>query len=506
MSPDAPVRGGRLEADQITVRFGGHQALIDVSLCAEPGRVTGLIGPNGAGKTTTFNVLCGLQSTVRGQVRLDGTDISGLAPHKRARLGLARTFQRLETFSLLTVRENVMAGAELAPRAIRRGRDAEATADALLERLGLGDVADEKVEGLPTGSARLVELGRALAGEPRVLLLDEPSSGLNEAETAAMGAVLDDLADDGLTIVLVEHDMSLVMGSCHDIYVLDFGKVLTRGTPAEVQADEQVQRAYLGDQRDEPATAGGSGHPVFDDPSDAPLAPVIEVHDLCAGYGGIDVISDVSFEVAAGEVFALLGPNGAGKTTTLGVIAGLVPATSGTVALCGQRVLGADADALARAGLCTVPEGRGIFPNLTVAENLWMASFSGAARADIEERAYARFPRLGERREQLAGTMSGGEQQMLAMARALATDPALLILDELSMGLAPLVVRELYEQVAAIAAEGLSILVVEQFAHEVLGVADTAAIMLHGRIGRIGAPADIADELAAAYLTGATAD
>ncbi|MEZ5140734.1 MAG: ATP-binding cassette domain-containing protein [Acidimicrobiales bacterium] len=504
MSPDAPVRGGRLEADQITVRFGGHQALIDVSLCAEPGRVTGLIGPNGAGKTTTFNVLCGLQSTVRGQVRLDGTDISGLAPHKRARLGLARTFQRLETFSLLTVRENVMAGAELAPRAIRRGRDAEATADALLERLGLGDVADEKVEGLPTGSARLVELGRALAGEPRVLLLDEPSSGLNEAETAAMGAVLDDLADDGLTIVLVEHDMSLVMGSCHDIYVLDFGKVLTRGTPAEVQADEQVQRAYLGDQRDEPTAAGGSGHPVFDDPSDAPLAPVIEVHDLCAGYGGIDVISDVSFEVAAGEVFALLGPNGgqdhhARRDRRAGARherhrGPLRPACSAP-ARTPSPAPGSAPSPRAGASSRTSPSPR---------TSGWPAS--RVRRADIEERAYARFPRLGERREQLAGTMSGGEQQMLAMARALATDPALLILDELSMGLAPLVVRELYEQVAAIAAEGLSILVVEQFAHEVLGVADTAAIMLHGRIGRIGAPADIADELAAAYLTGATAD
>jgi ABC-type branched-subunit amino acid transport system ATPase component len=504
--PDAPLRGGRLEADQLTVRFGGHQALADVSLCAEPGRVTGLIGPNGAGKTTTFNVLCGLQATVRGRVRLDGQDITELAPHKRARLGLARTFQRLETFSLLSVRENIVAGAELAPRAIRRGRDVQATADALLERLGLTAVADERMERLPTGSARLVELGRALAGEPRVLLLDEPSSGLDETETAAMGAVLDDLAADGLSILLVEHDMSLVMGSCHDIYVLDFGKVLTNGAPDDIQADPEVQRAYLGDQREEPARARGRAHPVFDDPAELGPAPVIEVHDLCAGYGGIDVVSDVTFEVAAGEVFALLGPNGSGKTTTLAVIAGLLPASSGTVSICGQSVLGAEADALARAGLCTVPEGRGIFPNLTVAENLWMASFAGASRSDIEERAYARFARLAERRDQLAGTMSGGEQQMLAMARALATDPALLILDELSMGLAPLVVRELYEQVAAIAAEGLSILVVEQFAHEVLGVADTAAIMLHGRLGRIGAPADIAEELASAYLTGATAD
>jgi len=499
--------GGRLEADQITVRFGGHQALADVSLTAEPGRITGLIGPNGAGKTTTFNVLCGLQASVRGRVRLDGQDITSLSPHKRARQGLARTFQRLETFSLLTVRENVMAGAELPPRALRKGRNPQAIADELIERLGLGAVADLRVESLPTGSARLVELGRALAGQPRVLLLDEPSSGLDESETAALATVLSDLAAEGLGVLLVEHDMSLVMGSCDDIYVLDFGQILTRGTPEEIQSDVRVQRAYLGEQRDDiDAAPTVRTHPVFDRPDIATPAPVIEVRGLCAGYGDLDVISDVTFEVAPGEVFALLGPNGAGKTTTLDVIAGLLPATAGSVSLCGHRVLGADADALARAGLCMVPEGRGIFPNLTVVENLWMASFSGEGRHDITERAFDRFPRLAERRDQVAGTMSGGEQQMLAMARALATDPAVLILDELSMGLAPLIVRDLYEQVAAIAAEGLSILVVEQFAHEVLGVADTAAIMLHGRIGRIGRPVDIAEELASAYLTGTMGD
>jgi branched-chain amino acid transport system ATP-binding protein len=188
------------------------------------------------------------------------------------------------------------------------------------------------------------------------------------------------------------------------------------------------------------------------------------------------------------------------------VIAGLLPASSGSVAICGRGVLGADADELARAGICTVPEGRGIFPNLSVAENLWMATHTGASRKHVEEVAYSRFPRLGERRSQTAGTLSGGEQQMLAMARAMATDPALLILDELSMGLAPLVVHELYEQVGAIAATGISILVVEQFAHEVLGVADTAAIMLHGRVATIGAPSAIAAELETAYLSGAMAE
>jgi ABC-type branched-subunit amino acid transport system ATPase component len=494
-----------LEAKELTVRFGGHVAVSEVDLRVRAGAVTGLIGPNGAGKTTTFNALCGLQAVSRGRVLLDGHDVSSLAPHKRARLGLGRTFQRLETFSLLTVRENVLAGAEFRQRKAG-GATATAVADGLLDQLGLGDVADERVDGLPTGRARLVEVARALANGPRVLLLDEPSSGLNEAETAEFATVLHQLTDDGLAVLLVEHDMSLVMSACEDIYVLDFGRIIAAGDPAAVQADERVRTAYLGDdETPSPSIAVHEETAADHEQRVEGAVPVLEVRDLAAGYGDFDVIDDISFDVAEGEVFALLGPNGAGKTTTLQVIAGLLPASSGSVAICGRGILGADADELARAGLCTVPEGRGVFPNLSVAENLWMATHTGARRRDVEEIAYARFPRLGERRGQTAGTLSGGEQQMLAMARAMATDPALLILDELSMGLAPLVVHELYQQVAAIAATGISILVVEQFAHEVLGVADTAAIMLHGRLATVGQPTDIAAELETAYLSGAMA-
>lgn len=489
-----------LQVSDLSVSFGGHIAVDHVSLHASAGRITGLIGPNGAGKTTTFNALCGLQSTTNGTIRIGDTDITKAAPHKRARQGLARTFQRLETFSLLSVRENVLTGAEFR----RTGKDdPEELTDQLLRQLGLLDVADERVDSLPTGRARLVEVGRALASRPRLLLLDEPSSGLNESETKDLAEVLRFVADAGLAVLMVEHDMSLVMGSCEEIHVLDFGRIIASGSPAEVQADPAVRAAYLGD--DDTVAEHISHRSPISDPEGEASTPVLSVRDLAAGYGDFDVVEDVEFDIAAGEVFALLGPNGAGKTTVLQVIAGLVPASRGSVAICGRNILGADADALARAGLCTVPEGRGIFPNLSVAENLWMASYAAASRSEVEEAAFARFPRLAERRTQTAGTMSGGEQQMLAMARALATDPALLILDELSMGLAPLIVADLYERVAEIAASGLSILVVEQFAHEVLGVADTAAIMLHGRIQRIGPPAEINAELEAAYLSGAIA-
>jgi len=231
------------------------------------------------------------------------------------------------------------------------------------------------------------------------------------------------------------------------------------------------------------------------------VSPILELRNVRAGYGSINVLHGVNLSIARGEVVALLGPNGAGKSTTIKVISGLLRPSAGHLIVAGRDVTGASAGALARAGLCTIPEGRGVFPNLTVRENLLMATFSGQKLGDIEDKTYARFPRLGERRTQLAGTMSGGEQQMLSLARALATDPVILLLDELSMGLAPLIVAELYAQVATIAAEGVSVLVVEQFARTVLGVADTAVLLAHGTVRMSGKASEIGDDvLAGAYL------
>ncbi|WP_280319043.1 ABC transporter ATP-binding protein [Nocardia wallacei] len=219
-----------------------------------------------------------------------------------------------------------------------------------------------------------------------------------------------------------------------------------------------------------------------------------------AAYDAITVLHGVNLEVASGQVVALLGPNGAGKTTALKVIAGIHPITSGRLLLGGRDVTGAPPRDLARAGVCLIPEGRGVFPNLTVRDNLLMMTFTGRPRAEIEEIAFTRFPILGKRAGQIAGTLSGGEQQMLALARGLATDPAVLLLDELSMGLAPLVVGQLYEQVAEIARQGVAVLVVEQFAAAVLGIADHAAVLVRGRVSRRGHPDAIRDELAALYL------
>ena len=235
-----------LATEDIVVRFGGLRALSEASIDVDPGRVTGLIGPNGAGKTTLFNVITGLQDPDAGRVVLDGVNITRYSPFRRARMGISRTFQKLEAFTSLSARDNVLVAAEQRRAWDRSAFNPPAVADELLERVGIGDVAQFMVGTLPTGTARLVELARALALNPRVLLLDEPSSGLNEHETASMAMLLRQLVADGLAVLLVEHDMSLVMGTCETIYVLEFGQMIAVGTPQEIQASEAVQAAYLG--------------------------------------------------------------------------------------------------------------------------------------------------------------------------------------------------------------------------------------------------------------------
>ena len=230
-----------LEVADVTVRFGGNVAVDDVSLAAEAGAVTGLIGPNGAGKTTLFNVITGLQPPTAGRVALAGRDVTGLRTAKRARLGLARTFQRLELFGVLTAHDNVRLAAS-----IKGASDPAAIADELLERVGVAAAAHIRADQLPTGQARLVELARACACRPSVLLLDEPASGLSETETHAFGALLRELAAEGMAVVLVEHDVPLVLEVCDRIHVLDAGRMLASGTASEIRTDQRVHDAYLG--------------------------------------------------------------------------------------------------------------------------------------------------------------------------------------------------------------------------------------------------------------------
>ncbi len=236
-----------LRVQGVGVSFGGVQALNDVDLAVTMGTITGLIGPNGAGKTTLFNVITGLQVQDRGQIVLDGEDISDLKPHKRARLGLARTFQRLETFGSMTVYENVLTGAEISKSwAHPESALPKEIALKAIDRVGISSIANQRADSLPVGLARMVEVARALATNPQVLLLDEPSSGLNEEESVHFANLLIQLANEGLALLLVEHDMEMVMRICAFLYVLDFGRLLAAGTPKVVQSNPAVQAAYLG--------------------------------------------------------------------------------------------------------------------------------------------------------------------------------------------------------------------------------------------------------------------
>ncbi len=241
----------RLQATEVDVQFGGLRALSSATIDVGPGLITGLIGPNGAGKTTLFNVITGLQAPTAGSVTIsedDGTtiDLTAQPVHKRTRAGIARTFQKLEAFNTLSARDNVLVAAEMRHHWDRHGPHPDDRTDEILESVGIAEFADITVGTLPTGTARLVELARALASEPKFLLLDEPSSGLNEEETREMGALLRSLIGDGLGVLLVEHDMSFVMELCDHIHVLDFGQIIAVGPPVEIQADPQVQAAYLG--------------------------------------------------------------------------------------------------------------------------------------------------------------------------------------------------------------------------------------------------------------------
>jgi ABC-type branched-subunit amino acid transport system ATPase component len=517
----AAAGSAALVVEDVSVRFGGLQALDSVALDVAPGEIHGLIGPNGAGKTTLFNVITGLQRPTHGRVLLGAQDVTGFKPHARSRLGLGRTFQRLELFGTLSARENVQMAAEVQQHKLTSGRTPAEEADYQLARVGILHVADEPTDSLPTGLARLVEMARALATTPSVLLLDEPSSGLNAEETRGVGDVLEQLASEGMGVLLVEHDMALVMAICARVDVLDQGLVIARGDPATVQADPVVQEAYLGGETESappssPAVPSAVATGARDGArsngradgteSGRPLA--LSAVDVRAGYGRIEVLHGISLAVRAGSAMALLGPNGAGKTTLLNAISGQIPLTAGTVEVAGRRLGRNATERLARSGVCMIPEGRSIFPNLTVAENLLMYTFrqSGLKSARVEEQAFERFPALADRRKQLAGTLSGGEQRMLSMARALTTEPEILVLDELSMGLAPIIVDQLYDVVGQlVAAEGLTIIMVEQFVQTALSIADEAAIMVNGELVKQGKPAEIRDEVVGAYLGAGTA-
>jgi branched-chain amino acid transport system ATP-binding protein len=499
-----------LEASNITVNFGGLQALGDVGIQLPRATIVGLLGPNGAGKSTLLGVLSGNVHAQAGRVAINGTDITRLQPHARVRRGLARTFQHPELYSELTVEEHLVLAARWNAATAKswrrmvsnvrssRRHESSDTVDELLQVLGLDDVADLRMAGAPLGVCRLVELGRALATQPEVVLLDEPSSGLDSDESKRLAAALIRIVEErGTSFLLVEHDVELVFSLASRVSVLDFGRLIAEGTPEDVKNDEHVRSAYLGEMAPVAATAVSRRPVDVDDPE-----PLLTVSDLRVCYGAAVAIDGVSITAHRGGVTTLLGPNGAGKSTLARAIAGLIPAASGAIRLDGHDIGGLPATRVNRLGLAYLPEGRGVFPTLTVSENLQMAVVQVPARerAAAIERMISFFPVLGQRQKQLAATLSGGEQQMLALARVLAKTPRLLIADEVSLGLAPLVVDKVFEGLHRAIDEGISVVLIEQFVHRALELADTCYIMRRGRVVWHGPGAHAQTEILDHYL------
>ena len=445
-----------LKAEHLGITFGGLKAVSDFNMTINSGELVGLIGPNGAGKTTVFNLLTGVYQPTEGEFFLDGERMNGKKTYQVVRAGIARTFQNIRLFGQMTVEENVlvafnesfsyhMGGAIFrTPKFWKQEREMHAKAIDLLKIFGLEGLAETEAANLPYGAQRKLEIARALATGMKLLLLDEPAAGMNPTET-----------EDLLNCINTIHRIRHAGGD--------------RQQPAGHLRIPGFRRRYR--QRRCQARKRGS--------------LMLEVKNLSVSYGAIEAVKDISFTVNDGEIVSLIGANGAGKTTTLHTITGLVPAKSGSVMYNGVDLLKTHNNKIVTLGMAHIPEGRHVFTRMSVEENLEMGAFSLKDQSDLKkdlDMVYGLFPRLKERRNQKAGTLSGGEQQMLAMGRALMSHPKTILMDEPSMGLSPKLVKEIFSIIRKLHEQGITILLVEQNAKMALSIADRAYVLETGRI------------------------
>ena len=501
-SPTAPRATDLLTVERLIRRFGGITAVDDLSFTIRQHEKLAVIGPNGAGKSTLLKMIAGQDRPTSGTIELAGHGpIQGRSARSLARAGVALARQVPRPLPSISVRQNIEVGLR-AGAARRSGREQDRLAE-ILDLTALADKAKRPAGSLPLLDLKRLEMARALATEPRLLLLDEVSAGLNESELDEAIALIARLHAAGSTLLIVEHVQKVVHELADRVLVLNFGALLTSGTPAQVTADERVQQIYLGagpaDRRQEPPRSRpGPGR------TDAGL----RVTDLSVQRGMHRALEKVDLVVEAGSITTVLGPNGAGKSTLAETISGMLPVRSGTLHWQGVDITRVPAHRRPALRIAHCQEGRRLFPGLTVLENLQLGAYGvrAAERRTRLDRVFSTFPVLAERRGQLGTTMSGGQQQMLAIARALMASPLLLVLDEVTLGLSPKVADEIYLALQDAASSGTGLLLIEQDVDRSLRLADHAVVLTHGRVVYDGAPAGLTQEhLIAAYLGGTNA-